>query len=155
MTPSRVYLWLGMLSEEGSRQGAWWRTSPHAGRARPHRAPFPERVDTQQCRPGQRAGRLCRRPAALSRSAAHGGHPARQVSAHSLDADAYYGSVLSLFGAGWDQGATASPPTAPATGLERVMPGRVILGACSRLSGERPLAQETVRPALAAGAGPG
>ena len=28
----------------------------------------------------------------------------KQVSDHGLDADAYYGSVLTLFGAGWDQG---------------------------------------------------
>jgi endoglucanase len=28
----------------------------------------------------------------------------KQVSDHGLDVNAYYGSVLTLFGAGWDQG---------------------------------------------------
>ncbi len=101
----RVYLWLGMLSEE----------DPARASLVAHFAPMlaqltesghlPERVSSQS---GQVQGKGPSGFAAallpLSR-----GLPAqvtlrKQVSDHVLDADAYYGSVLTLFGAGWDQG---------------------------------------------------
>lgn len=101
----RVYLWLGMLSEE----------DPARASLVAHFAPMlaqltesghlPERVSSQS---GQVQGKGPSGFAAallpLSRGLPVQVTLRKQVSDHGLDADAYYGSVLTLFGAGWDQG---------------------------------------------------
>ncbi len=101
----RVYLWLGMLSEEDpARASQVAHFAPMLAQLT-ESGQLPERVSSlsgqvQDKGPSGFAAALL----PLSR-----GLPARvtlrkQVSDHGLDANAYYGSVLTLFGAGWDQG---------------------------------------------------
>ena len=143
----RVYLWLGMLSEEDPARASLVAHLPHAGAADRIGSSSRAGLQPKWSGSGQGAERLCRRP-----SAPVTGLPAqvtlrKQVSDHGLDADAYYGSVLTLFGAGWDQGryrfaadGTLQPD------WERVMSGRVTLGCLLACLMSGALAQGTVQP---------
>ena len=101
----RVYLWLGMLNDE----------DPAKAPLVAHFAPMlestaalgavPERVDTQS---GQTQGRgpvgFAAALLPLSQGQPMLASLREQVKQQGEQADAYYGSVLTLFGAGWDQG---------------------------------------------------
>ncbi|MGL5815156.1 MAG: cellulose synthase complex periplasmic endoglucanase BcsZ [Aeromonas sp.] len=101
----RVYLWLGMLSDEDPAKGALVaHFAPMQARIAELGA-VPERVDSQT---GQSQGRG---PAGFSAALLplSQGQPTlatlrEQVKQQGVQSDAYYGSVLTLFGTGWDQG---------------------------------------------------
>ncbi|MBV7439091.1 cellulase [Aeromonas sp. sif2416] len=101
----RVYLWLGMLSDEDPAKAALVaHFAPMLARITELGA-VPERVDSQS---GEAQGQGPVGFAAALLPLAQG-QPSLaalrdRVKQHGQDADAYYGSVLSLFGAGWDQG---------------------------------------------------
>lgn len=101
----RVYLWLGMLSDEDPAKAALVaHFSPMLGRINELGA-LPERVDSQSGL-GQGQGPAGFAAALLPLAQGHATLAALQdrVKQQGQDANAYYGSVLTLFGAGWDQG---------------------------------------------------
>lgn len=101
----RVYLWLGMLNDEDPAKAALVaHFAPMLAKVAEQGA-VPERADSQT---GQTEGRGPAGFAAALLPLAQG-QPTlatlrEQVKQHGQDADAYYGSVLTLFGSGWDQG---------------------------------------------------
>ncbi|WP_043757869.1 cellulose synthase complex periplasmic endoglucanase BcsZ [Aeromonas taiwanensis] len=101
----RVYLWLGMLSDKDPAKGALVaHFAPMQARIAELGA-VPERVDSQTgLSQGQGPSGFSAALLPLSQ-----GQPTletlrEQVKRQGVRRDAYYGSVLTLFGAGWDQG---------------------------------------------------
>ncbi len=101
----RVYLWLGMLSEEDPARAPLVAHFAPMLASTAAQGAVPERVDTRSAQTrGKGPAGFAAALLPLSRGGPMEATLRGQVSAHGLDADAYYGSVLSLFGAGWDQG---------------------------------------------------
>lgn len=101
----RVYLWLGMLNDKDpAKADLVAHFAPMLARVTELGA-MPERVDSQS---GQAQGQGPVGFAAALLPLAQGQPTLAalrgRVKQQGLDAKAYYGSVLSLFGAGWDQG---------------------------------------------------
>ena len=101
----RVYLWLGMLNDEDPAKAPLVAHFTPMLESTAALGAVPERVDT---RSGQTQGRgpvgFAAALLPLSQGQPMLATLREQVKQHGEQADAYYGSVLTLFGAGWDQG---------------------------------------------------
>ncbi len=101
----RVYLWLGMLNDEDPAKASLVAHFTPMLESTAALGAVPERVDT---RSGQTQGRgpvgFAAALLPLSQGQPMLASLREQVKQHGEQADAYYGSVLTLFGAGWDQG---------------------------------------------------